>query len=363
MKSRYLLSVLFLIGAVCFGQERAFAWGDEGHQIVCSIAYKELTPSARQKVDSLIAQDSEFRAFPQACTWMDHPRKRKVEHYVNIPRNATQIMPADLCPGADKCVVTAILNDMRDLALTTRDADQLSLIKSLGHWVGDIHQPLHVSFEDDHGAGFINGTSPCNTDLHGVWDTCIIEQTLGEDPETAAIEIRSEIDSTERAAWTKGDVDEKVVLGWANTSLEISLAPGTEYCVKVGNECHYTSDEVSFDGHSKKTVTTDEAYIERQAPLVKKQLQMAGVRLGYIINRIFSTTEDVAALNAPSFSLERVLLARGPLPVAPPINVEALQPIAGADIGNNTSLQAKVDELTTRIRVLELALAGSQARQ
>ncbi|MDX8451059.1 hypothetical protein, partial [Mesorhizobium captivum] len=95
----------------------------------------------------------------------------------------------------------------------------------------------------------------------------------------------------------------------------------------------------------------------------KKQLQMAGVRLGYIINRIFSTTEDVAALNAPSFSLERVLLARGTLPAAAPIGIEALQPIAGADTGNNASLQAKVDELTARVRVLELALAGSPARQ
>lgn len=355
MEFRYLLLVLSVIAATCLGQQRAFGWGDEGHKIICSIAYKELTPSARQKVDNLIAQDSEFRAFPQACTWMDYPTKRKIEHYVNIPRNSTQIMPGNLCPDAEKCVVTAILNDMRDLALTTRDADQLSLIKSLSHWVGEIHQPLHVSFEDDHGADFINGTSPCNTDLHSVWDICIIEQTLGEDPETAAIEIRSEIDSTERAAWTKGDIDEKAVLGWANSSLGISLAPGTEYCVKVGNECRYMSDQVSFDGHSKKTVTTDEAYIERQAPLVKKQLQMAGVRLGYVINLIFSTTEDVAALNAPSFSLDQVLQARGPLPVAPPIS--------GADTGNNASLQVKIDELTTRVRALELALAGNQARK
>ncbi|RVD31772.1 S1/P1 nuclease [Mesorhizobium sp. M4B.F.Ca.ET.017.02.2.1] len=363
MISRYLLQIFLLIIAAFLGQEKAFAWGDEGHQIVCSIAYKELTPSARQKVDGLIAQDRDFRAFPQACTWMDHPKKRRIEHYVNVPRNANQITATDLCPGAEKCIVTAILNDIRDLALTTRDEDQLSLIKSLGHWLGDIHQPLHVSFGDDHGAGLIKGSSPCSGDLHSVWDTCIIEQTLGDDAETAAIEVRSEITFADRSDWTHGDIDENAVLGWANASLAISLAPNTEYCVEVGHECRYTSDAVSYDGHNEKTVTTDQAYIERQAPLVKRQLQMAGVRLGYIINQIFSTTENVAALNAPNFSLERVLAARGTMPAAPPANIEALQPIAGTDISTNSSLQAKVDELMTRVRVLEIALAGGRVKQ
>ena len=34
-------------------------------------------------------------------------------------------------------------------------SDQLRLLKSLGHWVGDVHQPLHVSFDDDRGGNLV----------------------------------------------------------------------------------------------------------------------------------------------------------------------------------------------------------------
>jgi hypothetical protein len=31
------------------------------------------------------------------------------------------------------------------------DEAKLEALKFLGHWVGDVHQPLHVSLEDDRG--------------------------------------------------------------------------------------------------------------------------------------------------------------------------------------------------------------------
>jgi hypothetical protein len=38
------------------------------------------------------------------------------------------------------------------------DADKLASLKFLGHWVGDVHQPLHVSFADDRGGNEIEIT-------------------------------------------------------------------------------------------------------------------------------------------------------------------------------------------------------------
>ena len=69
---------------------------------------------------------------------------------------------------------------MRDLSFVTDEQKNLQLLKSLGHWISDLHQPMHVSFADDRGANKIDVGSPCNTNLHSVWDTCIIKETLGQ---------------------------------------------------------------------------------------------------------------------------------------------------------------------------------------
>jgi len=41
--------------------------------------------------------------------------------------------------------------DLEVLRTSNDDQAKLVSLKFLGHWVGDIHQPLHVSFADDRG--------------------------------------------------------------------------------------------------------------------------------------------------------------------------------------------------------------------
>ncbi len=110
---------------------QAAAWGDLGHQIICQIAYLELNPEIKARVDALIAIDPKFRTFADACTWPDmFPRIRSIEHFLNVPRTDQAVDPAHLCPVADRCVASAILNDARDLAFSTVVNDQLRLLKS-----------------------------------------------------------------------------------------------------------------------------------------------------------------------------------------------------------------------------------------
>jgi S1/P1 Nuclease len=46
----------------------------------------------------------------------------------------------------------------------TTNEEKLVALKLLGHWVGDIHQPLHVSFEDDRlGTGSAHGAPLART--------------------------------------------------------------------------------------------------------------------------------------------------------------------------------------------------------
>ena len=85
-------------------------------------------------------------------------------------------------------------------------------MKFLCHWVGDLHQPLHVSFEDDRGGNGIATTGGlCNRNLHGVWDTCIIEQGLGTDVAAIAGQLRAGITDQQRSEWSASTPTD-----WAN---------------------------------------------------------------------------------------------------------------------------------------------------
>src|SRR5882757_968807 len=135
------LSLAFVLWAALCGE--AQAWGDEGHKIVCEIAFRLAQPDTRAAIRKLIRSDTEFDTFTDSCVFPDHPRRRKPEHFINLPRDSKGLT-SDECPAVDKCVLSAILNDSQ-----LQVADKLIALKSLGHWVGDIHQPLHVSLKDD----------------------------------------------------------------------------------------------------------------------------------------------------------------------------------------------------------------------
>jgi hypothetical protein len=111
-------ALVFLAALLCavFNAPSAFAWGDVGHRVICQIAYEELKPEIKSRVDALVAIDPKFRTFADGCTWPDvFPRQRPPEHFADLPRTAKGIEVAHPCPVADRCVISAILNDTRDL--------------------------------------------------------------------------------------------------------------------------------------------------------------------------------------------------------------------------------------------------------
>jgi hypothetical protein len=85
VNARLLCLLAFVLGSLPPGP--ALAWSDVGHRIICEIAFQELEPTARERVKAMIRRDPEFATFADACTWPDHTRQRKVEHYVNLPRD------------------------------------------------------------------------------------------------------------------------------------------------------------------------------------------------------------------------------------------------------------------------------------
>jgi hypothetical protein len=255
--------------------------GDAGHQIICEIAFQELNTQAREAVQRLTRQDPDFTLFSKACTWPDHPRKRASEHFVNLPRSATRLGDQP-CPVDAPCVVTAIEADVAALTQArATDAEKLAALKFLGHWVGDVHQPLHVSFKDDKGGNDIHEEGPCADNLHAVWDTCIIQRKLGTNIRRIAAELRAPVTAAQRTQWTSTSAKD-----WANESFAITTSEDVDYCVTTATGCLYEEDNEAYDAdEDKKIVTVDEAYMARHLPTITQRLTQAGVRLGALLNR------------------------------------------------------------------------------
>ena len=256
------------------------AWVDTAHRIICEIAFKELNSQARAEVKRLIRLDPVFFTFSGSCIWPDHPRKRSREHFVNLPRSATQL-ENDSCPLADKCVVMAIEVDLQIVAdAGATDASKLDALKFLGHWVGDIHQPLHVSFRDDRGGSSIKVSGSCSRNLHAVWDGCIIETKLGTDIRNIATDLRGAVTPADRVQWNSTGPKT-----WANESFRITISKATGYCVKKDDACWYATDNNKLDrNEEKRMLVVDDAYVERQLPTIKERLTQAGIRLGHLLN-------------------------------------------------------------------------------
>jgi hypothetical protein len=71
--------------------------------------------------------------------------------------------------------VTAIKRDFEVLSSNSANpAQKLASLKFFGHWVGDIHQPLHISFKDDRGGNNITVVGECQGELHAAWDSCLV---------------------------------------------------------------------------------------------------------------------------------------------------------------------------------------------
>jgi hypothetical protein len=97
----------------------AWAWGDEGHKVVCELAFRLAKPRTQAEMQRLIKTDTEFKRFSDSCIWPDYPRKRAAEHFVNLARNARGLSANVACPSAQECVLSAIQVELAYLHSST----------------------------------------------------------------------------------------------------------------------------------------------------------------------------------------------------------------------------------------------------
>jgi hypothetical protein len=257
MISRFTFCFLFIISTTIFA---APDWGKNGHRVVGAIAEAHLSNKAKKAIYKLldgkslamvstfadeIRSDDRFRAF---APW----------HYVSFPFDTTY----ETHPKSEKGDIIVAINKCIDIIKdenTTRD-DKEFYLKMLVHFIGDLHQPLHVGLSEDKGGNrFQVQWFDKGTNLHSVWDTDIIESYEMSYTELAANRkklSKVQIDSLKQGNAAIWAAESRVLCKdiYENTS------PGD----KLGYRYSYD-------------------YLE----ITKMQLQKGGIRLAAVLNDIF----------------------------------------------------------------------------
>jgi hypothetical protein len=246
-----------------------FGWGNAGHQVVCEIAYQQMGPEARALVARLRSHDpARASSFAESCIWPDEVRKTTHKdtyeyHFINLRDPDSGLDLARDCEALD-CVSVAVQRYavyLRDYAATGKQEKRaVEALKFLGHFVGDLHQPLHVGRASDLGGNEIQvtwGPTGNSVNLHSVWDTWI-PSWGGIVSSRSAPLLLERLDPATAETWRTTNPG-----AWAQESW--LLAKSMAYTLSNG-------DEVT------------EEYIEAAWPKVEEQLLKAGVRLAHLVD-------------------------------------------------------------------------------
>ena len=259
MKAFILLFISIFFGTTPNTNESVF-WGQNGHRVTGEIATQHLTKRAKRKIDKLLKGQS--LAF--VSTFADEIKSdRKYRefsawHYVNMgleeSYEAAEKNPkGDLVTAIAKCI--SVLKDPN-----SKESDKVFYLKMLVHFVGDLHQPMHIGQKEDRGGNRIKVEwFGQGTNLHSVWDTKMIEAWNMSYIELA--KNAKDLSKNQLKAMQKGSVED-----WVNEVHEITKELYSS--VKEGENLRY---RYSYDHFGT----------------VRNQLQRGGVRLAKILNDIY----------------------------------------------------------------------------
>jgi len=235
-------------------------WGKTGHRAVGEIAGKYLSKKAEKQILKLLDGHSlafvanygddikSDRAYDHYSPW----------HYVNFPfgekyETHPKSEKGDIIQGIEKCI-TVLKN-----ANSSRE-DKVFHLKMLVHFMGDLHQPLHIGLADDKGGNdfqvrwFNDGTN-----LHSVWDYKMLDFYEMSYTEVAT---NTDVLSKEQVeAIKKGNV-----IDWMYESRVLceDIYANTE----IGEKLSYN-------------------YMYKYMNTLRSQLQKGGIRLAKVLNEIF----------------------------------------------------------------------------
>ena len=255
------LGAAFLLLLMLLPVQDVWAWGPMGHRIIAEIAEMRLSLRVKTK----IRKNFNIKKLSNVAHWADEVRNKRSEgpwHYCNIAESEWVYDQRRDCPDGE-CVVEkvksftrAILD--RELSKKQRKEAMMYLI----HFVGDVHQPLHLGNARDRGGNKIQMKyRGKRTNLHSLWDGKLIYLD-GKSLIQYAGNLNGRIASSESDSWNLSQVTE-----WANESRVVALH-------------HVYVLDRSRNGQLSKE------YIKRSREFIDLRLAQAGVRLAGLLNRL-----------------------------------------------------------------------------
>ena len=301
----------------CFACNPVFGWGCKGHQAVAAIAFQQLNAHARATVLPLLQQlqmdprvthfcaNSDTNPFVDVSTWADDIRVIRPEtapwHFIDVPLADRNPSTGD-CPPQEGCVVTAINAQIAILrSSTTTPPEKAMALLFLIHFVGDLHQPLHTTTNNDRGANCLPvdffGTTThegpneaYRPNLHGVWDTELVELDMSG---SSVAEFSAHLwqkYSASIPAWQSDPPDLNLWVSEAHTLAAVSAYGQLPTHVQV--ETPIAIKACSDDNHVARRLAALHEVVESRysgnvAPVIEQQITKAGARLAGILNRIW----------------------------------------------------------------------------
>ena len=303
---------------VAITPSRVFAWHDTGHMLVAQIAYLNLSPAARARVDKLLVAPQGRRPLIHLCAtyytpacekiydpvtiavWMDDFKGDSLNdeyenwHYINyrpffdgIPvRTEVGPEPTNVLDRINWCINTLRRGTGRDKT----DAETLAF---LYHLIGDVHQPLHTLTRysaknpdgDAGGNGFAVQMPPEARirNLHAFWDAA--GGRFGfESP-------RRPLDATARARL----LAQAEEIMKANPAATLAAATRELEPLRWIEESNTIAREFAYP-KAREGEAPSAAYTAETQKISAERIALAGYRLAAVLNSLF--TEKAAPASA-----------------------------------------------------------------
>ncbi|WP_115718120.1 S1/P1 nuclease [Gallaecimonas mangrovi] len=242
---------------------QALAFGFNGHKALCQAAYDLTSAKTQKALDNVVAKQGHYGSFAESCTWADDIKKdhqwdwSKPLHYINVPRGVSKVT-ADDC-AKHGCALSAIRHYQ---ALLKEQPQDWQALFFLSHFVGDLHQPLHVSYEDDLGGNRAMVTFfGEQKNLHGIWDYGLLDH-LGASNWKAFGDMLA---SKAKPQFAKG-----TPLIWANESYAITK-------------------QIYVDYQHHKVLA--QQYVDRFGPKLELQMEKGAERLAKMLDNVYNQSQ------------------------------------------------------------------------
>ncbi|WP_059152369.1 S1/P1 nuclease [Novosphingobium barchaimii] len=276
---RTFLTILAALSAVL--STPAMAWWDLGHRTVGAIAMANVKPGTRAAIRDLLRHQGELDTpkcrmgtIEDAAAWPDCIKSDRGRwayanswHYHDQPICAAFDLKANCRDG--NCAAAQIERDARLLAdRKLAPVLRLEALAFLTHFVGDVHQPLHVGENEDMGGNKVKadyGIAP-GRNLHSIWDGLLAERAISS-AHPPLVRVYS---AEEKARLATGGIED-----WERESWQISR--DFLYPLAFGGKLPCDVKE------PQKIVLSDEA-IEQAIPVIDERIERAGLRLAKMLD-------------------------------------------------------------------------------